>query len=83
MKPIKATITLPEGATVATGLLEREIGNLSGRSNQYGFLTWGDVYPIDSRAIVEWIVSSPSGGQVTLTVKSIKAGTITTTLDLG
>jgi murein tripeptide amidase MpaA len=83
MKPVKAELGLPAGASIASGLNERDLGHLSGRANQYGFLSWGDVYPIDSRTIVEWIVVAPAGGSVTLTVRSTKAGTVSETVALG
>lgn len=82
LKPIKAALSLPDGGSFATGTGEREIGHLSGRANQYGFLTWSDGYPIDSRAKVEWVVSSPNGGEATLTVTSTKAGTISERITL-
>lgn len=80
-KPVKISISLGEGGELVTGQLESELGHLSGRANQYGFLTWGGVFPIDSRAIATWVVRQ-AGGKVTITASTAKAGTTSTTIDL-
>jgi murein tripeptide amidase MpaA len=80
-KPIKVTIQAAEGAELITGKVETEIGHLSGRANQYGFLSWGGVFPIDSRAIVTWVLRQ-SGGSVYVSAGTAKAGTVTAEIAL-
>jgi murein tripeptide amidase MpaA len=82
-KPVKAEIALPDGATLVTGEVEVELGHLTGRANGYGQMNWGGVYPALNRAKAEWVVSASSGGSVTITVSSEKAGTVRETVPLG
>ena len=51
-----------------------EIGHLDGRANQFESPSFYSAYPIQSRAIVEWVVRQ-AGGEVTVTAESAKAGT--------
>jgi hypothetical protein len=46
-------------------------------------MNWGGVYPALNRAKAEWVVSASSGGSVTITVSSEKAGTVRETVPLG
>jgi murein tripeptide amidase MpaA len=72
-KPVKARIELAEGGSLVSALPEVEIGHLEGRANQYESPSFYTAYPIQSRAIVEWIVRQP-GGSVTIRASSDKAG---------
>ena len=80
-KPLEFEI-VGEGIEVLSGEPKGELGHLSGRVNQYGGMFFGGGFPIDSRAIKEWIVKAPSDGSVTVTVGTPKAGTIKTTITL-
>jgi hypothetical protein len=80
-RPVKIEIA-GEGIEVVTGEAESDLGHLSGRVNQYGGMFFGGGYPIDSRALKEWIVKAPSGGAVTITAGTPKAGKITTEVAL-
>ena len=80
-KPIKVKLDLGEHGQLISGQAETEIGHLTGRANQYGFLSWGGVFPVDSRAIVTWVVRQASGS-VKVTAGNAKAGTVTTEITL-
>jgi hypothetical protein len=77
-KPVKATIDLGENGEIVSGKAEAEVGHLSGRVNQYNTLAFGSgVFPLDSRAMTEWIVRKPGGGTITISASAVKAGTVT------
>ena len=82
VRPIEAKINLPDGASLVSGKLEQELGQLEGRTNKLfgGWFASGDV--TDNRRKLEWVVSAPSGGEVEVTVKSERAGTVRATLNL-
>lgn len=83
-KPVKVEINLGENGEMVSGKPETEIGHLTGRVNQYNSLSFGGgVYPLESRAIAEWIVRKPGGGTVTITASSAKAGTVISEVALG
>jgi murein tripeptide amidase MpaA len=80
-KPVKVEIALGEGAEIVSGTAEQEIGHLTGRANQYGVLSWNGTFPLDSRAIAEWIIRQ-KGGSVTVTAATAKAGSQTVEVPL-
>jgi hypothetical protein len=83
-KPVKVEIEVGDGGEIVSGKPEVEIGHLSGRVNQYNSLSFGGgVYPLDSRAITEWIVRKPGGGTIIVTAGSAKAGTVKQEIALG
>jgi hypothetical protein len=77
-KPVKAAIALGDGGEIVSGQPETEVGHLAGRVNQYNTLAFGSgVFPLESRAIAEWIVRKPGGGTITISASAAKAGTVT------
>jgi hypothetical protein len=74
-KPVKAKIELSESGTLVSALQEVEVGHLEGRANQFEAPSFYSAYPIQSRAIVEWIVRQ-AGGSVTVRASSEKAGIV-------
>lgn len=80
-RPVKATIDLAAGAELVIGPRDVDVGHLDGRANQFGAPSFSNGYPLQSRAIVEWIVRQ-SGGSVTVTVSSAKAGTSSVEIEL-
>ena len=74
-KPVKVSLEISEGGEIVSGAREREVGHLEGRANQYHVLTWTG-FGIESRVIAEWVVRQ-SGGSVTITAGTPKAGTVT------
>jgi murein tripeptide amidase MpaA len=81
-KTVKVEIALGEGGDIVSGTAEQEVGHLTGRANQYGVLSWNGTFPLDSRAIAEWIIRQPNGGSVTITAATAKAGSKTVEVPL-
>lgn len=82
-KPAKVKIDTEDGVEIVSGQKEQEIGHLEGRANQYGVLSWGGTFGIESRARAEWVVRAPRGGTVTVTATSDKAGKVSRAISLG
>jgi hypothetical protein len=76
-------IELPDDATLETGKLREEIGQLEGRAYKFSApvrLRTPDVTA--DRARVEWVVRAPSGGRVKLTARHERAGRVTAEVTL-
>jgi murein tripeptide amidase MpaA len=82
IKPVKAEITLGDGGEIVSGTQEQDLGHLEGRANQYDVLSWAGAFGIESRAKAEWVIKQ-SGGTVTITAGTPKAGTKTIEVSLG
>ncbi|MGD2041119.1 MAG: M14 family metallopeptidase, partial [Anaerolineae bacterium] len=83
MRGVICEIELPADAVLETGKPREDLGQLEGRA--YKPTTHFGYYPSDvtaDRAKVEWVVRAPQGGQVTVTARHERAGTIRTTLQL-
>ncbi len=76
VRPLIAEITLPEGATLHTGKVREELGQLEGRVGKpaSGFSPVAD--PTDDRAHCDWVVHAPDGGTVNLTARHPRAGVV-------
>lgn len=84
VRPVICRLALPDGATLKSGQLREEIGQLEGRAYKAPALTvWGGADWTSDRAKCEWIVHAPQGGQVTITTHHDRAGVVRVTLDLG
>jgi murein tripeptide amidase MpaA len=74
-------ISLPDGATLASGQIRQEVGQLEGRA-----YTSARVMPwegsTNDRAKVEWVVHAPNGGSVELSARHERAGVVRKTLPL-
>ncbi|MDQ3654632.1 MAG: M14 family metallopeptidase [Chloroflexota bacterium] len=81
-KPVKASIELADGAELVIGKAEVELGHLDGRANQYEAPSFYTGYPIQSRAIAEWVVRQ-RGGTVTIRAECTKAGSTSLEVELG
>ncbi|MFZ5917761.1 MAG: M14 family metallopeptidase [Chloroflexota bacterium] len=76
-------IDLPQGASLETGQIREELGQLEGRAYKPCVPAMYD--PTDAtedRLKVEWVVRAPAGGTVTLTARHDRAGTVVATVDL-
>jgi murein tripeptide amidase MpaA len=75
-------IDLPEGASLETGKLREEFGQLEGRSHMraHSFLLDGSN---TNRLKVEWVVRAPQGGSVRITARHDRAGTVRAEVALG
>lgn len=82
-KPVKIEIEIPSGAQLISGKREQDLGHLHGRANQYESMSFYTAYPIESRAVAEWVVRAPSTGDVILRAEATKAGSIELALPVG
>lgn len=69
-------IELPEGATLETGKLREELGQLEGRAYKPSAPTRRQGDPTNDRAKVEWVVRAPQGGTVKLLARHERAGVV-------
>jgi hypothetical protein len=74
VRPVQITIALPEGATLVSGEIKTEAGQLAGRALKT--TTFWNSDPTDDRAKVEWVVKAPKGSRVTITAEHQRAGKI-------
>lgn len=81
VRPIEVRLTLPEGASLVSGELTQEIGQLEGRANKRAL--WGGTFPTDNLRKLEWVVRAPSGGALQIKAESQRAGTAYTSVELG
>jgi hypothetical protein len=80
---IVAELALPDGAHLVEGALRREIGQLTGRSEQRSTTTWWGYSPgTTDRAVIEWRVVAPVGTEVSVTASHARAGTVRAKLSL-
>lgn len=83
--PLRAKIALPTDASLATGSLAQDLGQLAGRALKttgIGAFAMGSDDTSD-RAVAEWIVSAPPGTECNVTIRHDRAGIIRTTVVLG
>jgi murein tripeptide amidase MpaA len=76
-------LDLPEGATLESGRLREDLGQLEGRA--YKPSAHFSYYPSDvteDRAKAEWVVRAPEAGTVKLTARHERAGTVVTSVEL-
>lgn len=75
-------IELPEGATLETGKLREELGQLEGRAYKPSAPFRKQADTTTDRAKVEWVVRAKEGGVVRLMVKCVRAGVVRTEVTL-
>lgn len=80
VRGVVCEIELPEGASLETGKPREERGQLEGRAYVRAFPRDEDA--INDRLKVEWTVRAPAGGEIKLTARHPRAGTISTVLTL-
>jgi murein tripeptide amidase MpaA len=76
VRGVVAEIELPDGATLRTGKLREELGQLEGRAYKPSAANVWNADPTDDRAKVEWVVHAPQGGTVRLTARHERAGVV-------
>jgi hypothetical protein len=70
-------VGLPDGATLASGKLRDEMGQLEGRAYKHtGVSFWPDYNVTDDRLKMEWVVEAKHGDVVSLTARHERAGTL-------
>ncbi len=70
-------VGLPDGATLASGKLRDEMGQLEGRAYKHtGVSFWPDYNVTDDRLKMEWVVEARPGDVVSLVARHERAGTL-------
>jgi hypothetical protein len=82
-KPVRAEVQLPESVELVAGKREQDLGHLDGRANQYESMSFYTAYPLQSRAIAEWVVRASQNVDVTVVAEATKVGRIELTLPVG
>ena len=84
VRGLVAEIALPEGATLASGKLRHDAGQLEGKAYKHtGVSFWPDYHVTDDRLKVEWVVVAKAGATVKLTARHERAGTVRADVTLG
>lgn len=83
VRGVVCEIEIPEDATLETGKLREELGQLEGRAYKpTAPSAFQALDATDDRAKVEWVVHAPSGGVIKLTARHERAGAVVTELAL-
>jgi murein tripeptide amidase MpaA len=83
VRAVVCEITLPEGASLKSGKVREEIGQLEGRAYTSAALTvWGNSSATSDRAKCEWVIHAPGGGRVEIVARHGRAGVVRTQVDL-
>jgi murein tripeptide amidase MpaA len=83
VRGIVAEVTLPHGASLATGKVRDDVGQLEGKAYKHtGVSFWPDYHLTDDRMKLEWIVRGKAGATVGITLRHERAGTVRTSLAL-
>jgi hypothetical protein len=69
-------LELPEGATLETGKLREDIGQLEGRAYKGPAVSVWDEDPTHDRAKCEWTIHAPNGGTLKIVAKHERAGVV-------
>jgi len=70
-------IALPDGAELVSGRWREDLGQLEGKAYKHtGVSFWPDYHVTDDRAKFEWVVRGKAGGEVSLTIRHERAGTV-------
>ncbi|MGC9348105.1 MAG: M14 family metallopeptidase [Anaerolineae bacterium] len=80
VRDLVCEIELPEGATLETGKVREELGQLEGRAYKHAFMSADDA--TDDRAKVEWVIHAPQGGTVKVVARHQRAGTVHAEIEL-
>jgi murein tripeptide amidase MpaA len=82
--PVSASITLPAGAELVSGVARVELGQLAGRNRARSMLEdFGSVTdPTLDRAKAEWLVTAPEGTEIALVARHPRAGVVRATVTL-
>jgi murein tripeptide amidase MpaA len=76
-------IELPEGASLETGKLREELGQLEGRAYKPSVPAIYSITDVtQDRAKVEWVVRAPEGGVVKIIARHERAGVVTAEVEL-
>lgn len=76
VRPMEVELELPEGVSVVSGQQRQDIGQLEGRTNKLWAGFGPSSGPNDNLAKVEWTIKGPRDAQITMTVRSQRAGVV-------
>lgn len=82
VRGVVCEIELPEGATLETGKVREELGQLEGRAYKPSAPSVWASDPTDDRLKVEWVVRAPAGSVIKLIARHERAGVVQTELRL-
>jgi len=83
VRGVRVEIVLPEGATLAAGERQVDLGQLEGKAYKHtGVSFWPDYHVTDDRAKIEWVVRGKSGDAVQLTARHERAGAVSASVVL-
>lgn len=84
VRGLVAEIELPEGATLASGKVREEKGQLEGKAYKHsGVSFWPDYHVTDDRMKLEWVVKAQAGATVRVIARHERAGTVRADITLG
>jgi len=83
VRPVRAELELPEGASLLSGKRRVELGHLEGRSGNFWATQIWVAEPTSNRARAEWVLRAPAGSELEVKILSDRAGSIRRTLKLG
>ncbi|TAH49375.1 MAG: carboxypeptidase [Chloroflexota bacterium] len=75
-------LELPAGATLETGKMREDIGQLEGRAYKGPAASVWDEDPTQDRAKCEWTIHAPHGGALKIVAKHERAGTVRKEINL-
>ena len=74
---------MPEGASLATGEVRKDFGQLEGRAHKHtGVSFWPDYNVTDDRIKREWIVRADAGATIGIVARHERAGTVRASVTL-
>jgi hypothetical protein len=83
VRGVIAEIALPPDGELLLGKVRDEYGQLEGKAYKHtGVSFWPDYHVTDDRLKIEWVVRCQAGGQILLTVRHERAGTVRATVKL-
>jgi murein tripeptide amidase MpaA len=83
VRGVIAEIELPDGATLKTGKVRTQLGQLEGRSHTHTAISSHDATANTAdRTMVEWVVQAPKGSEIKLIARHDRAGVVRETITL-
>ena len=76
VRPVEATLELPDGARIVTGKEREEAGQLQGRVERRAIMWWNVDHGTKERTKLEWVVEAKAGERVQVVARHERAGTV-------
>ena len=81
---VVAEVELPPGASLASGKLRDDVGQLEGKAHKHtGVSFWPDYNVTDDRMKIEWVVRGTAGATIQLIARHERAGIVRAEVTLG